>query len=1605
MIKLLSCALVFLMISASQGASLSGTKSVGPTGDYSSITQAVSAMRLNGLSGPLTLELQSAYVSGVETFPLSFSSLGTTALNTVTLRPQTGAVGLVIASASTTTTIDLNNTQYLIIDGRPGGTGTARQLSIVNTSTSGSTLRFINEAANNTVKHAFLQGVNTNETSGVVVFSTTTGANGNDNNTIDHCDIRDGASTPANGLYASGTSTTTAQNNSGNTISNCNIFNFYSTGVDAAGIRIESGNTDWTIMDSSFYQTTSRAATNFTVQGISINNSTSGNNFSISGNYIGGSASGAGSGAWTTTGSSASYRFQGIRVAAATTTPTSIQGNVIANMLWTSAGAPPQLPSMWCGIYVSAGNVNIGTVTGNTIGSGTGTNSISITVSGSGEYTYGIGSTSGGTVVVSNNTIGSITVSGTTTNTTGSTTGIYVGAGTNTIANNVVGSAAIPVSLTSNTNSLNAATSSVHDTADQEVMGIVSSSNIGSVITGNTVANINNNAVQSSRFGKVWGISTTAGVNTISGNIIRNLTTTAQNTGTGNLQSVCGISATSGTTGQVIAQNTVHSLANKAATGNVTVSGIYFTGPTSGSNVIEQNLVHSLEVSSTSTSSLLAGISVNYGLVTVRNNMVRVGIKADGTSTGGASFVYGLLDGNSYLNRNYYHNSVYLGGTQTSGGSSTFALGSLDSQGVRTYQNNIFVNARNTSGGTGKHYAVSYNGVGVNPSGLTSGGNIFLASGTGSVLGAYSGDKATLAAWQSGTGQDGSSFVANPFFIAPLADAATVDLHLRAANPAEGSGIAVASVVNDFDGQVRSTLTPYDIGADAGAFSLLEGVAPTINLPLLSNATSANRVLTGWADIQDNSGTVSTGANAPRLYFKKSTDADVFGVPNDATGNGWKYVTATGSGPFSFMLDYTLINGGSVSVGDSIQYFVAAQDNANNLASSPPGVIAAADPPVQNVASHGGLNSFTIVGTGIGGTMTVGNSGTYSSLSGPGGLFAALNAAVLTGNVIVQVSSDLTETGSTMLNQSNFNDYPQPTITIQPDSAVTRTISGSATAGLVTFNGADRVIINGRPGSSGRYLTFRNTSTATTASTVLFINDACGNSLSNCVVEGACNNSSLGVIGFSTGATTGNDGNLVSGCQVRDLSTAAGVPRNLIASTGSSATVSNSSNTISNNELFNFNSFGVLVASTGNDTWTVSGNDIYEINAATNSTVGINMFGGGTQFVTGNSIHGLLTTSTSSNGISFGGSGTTTISLNRIVFLSLNATMTTVNGVLSQGASGSTLNIMNNQIILRPVASGSATISGIFLNGISPCTIGVYYNSILLGGTESGTLNSWGAKRVSASTLISRNNIFFNLRTGGSGSHFAFGSESSGGSMTTSNNVYAGKGSTPANFMDFSTTGSALPVSFTTWQSSASDANSQAGIAGTGNFTAAMFVDATNGDLHLISGGNPLVNLTGIPVSGIFSDYDGDLRSVTAPSIGMDEAVVLTALASWRQQYFGIVSNSGNAADTFDFDHDGLPNLMEWACNLNPTTASTLPATIVQNGASLEFNYTRSVSALNAGTIFAVQWSDTLANDWQAVGVTESIVSDNGTVQQMKATVSAGGNGRRFLRLKVTPPL
>ncbi|MDQ3815990.1 MAG: hypothetical protein M3347_18940, partial [Armatimonadota bacterium] len=366
-----------------------------------------------------------------------------------------------------------------------------------------------------------------------------------------------------------------------------------------------------------------------------------------------------------------------------------------------------------------------------------------------------------------------------------------------------------------------------------------------------------NNYAGTNSAGQIRGIVTSSGTNTITGNTVRNLATASLNQNITSSASVLGIVQGSSGAGQTLSQNVVHSLSNTAAgLQPIAVIGMYFTSATSGTNLVARNLVHSLAVTaSTSDSSSTTGIELGSGTMIVQNNMVRLGIDASGASTSGVSILRGLYDNASSPTRNFYHNSVYLGGTQTGGSAQTFAAQSTGTTNARTFRNNIFVNARTRTGGTNnKHYAVRQDTA----TGLTSDNNIFFVNGVGGNVGFFNSDRATMADWRSATGKDSLSQSVAPQFIAPTA--ATPDVHLQASNPA-GATASGNPPIQNINGK-PATINSYTISAAIGGtktvcasgcdFTSLTGNAPGGAFAVInSSALEGNLTLNISGDLSE----------------------------------------------------------------------------------------------------------------------------------------------------------------------------------------------------------------------------------------------------------------------------------------------------------------------------------------------------------------------------------------------------------------------------------------------------------------------------------------------------------------------------------------------------------------------------------------------------------------------------------------------------------------------------------------------------------------------------------------------------------------------------------
>ena len=769
-------------------AQICGTKTVGPTGDYVTITAAFNAIATSGLCGSVVLELQSTYTSAGETFPLAVPT-NATAANTITIRPTLGATALAITGSNATAIFNFNGSTYVTIDGSPGGSSSSKELTIENAmvAANSSTLRLINGSSNNKVTSCTIKGAETSSGAGVILFSTSTTTIGNNNNTIDHCDVRDGAGTPAVSIFSVGIA---GKENTGNVISNCNIYNFHHATTPSGGVRIASNNTGWTITGNSFYQTASRSTTSTTYNAIQLSASTGGN-FTVSNNYIGGSAPNA-VGTYSITCPS----FKALNIFVGMSSATNINNNTITNFYFTST--TNNIP--WTGISITGGLVNAGTAGGNIIGSNTGNDAIIINnVEATAAVNYGIQSTGTSNVNISNNGIGSITMNGSSAFPNGFKA--ISSASSGSISNNTIGSSATSSSIKNN------AYNGVQPT---QVFGIENNSS-QVVFSGNTISNIANNSVSSSTSNQIIGITSAPSTNntvSISGNTIKDMSSaSANNSAVGANIAVCGIYLGGTGTGiKTISGNTICNMSNSNAFNDVNIGGIIFNNPSLG-NTIEKNIVHSLQLSTLNALAGITGIGILDGASVAKNNMISLGSNIAGGSLTNAYAIKGILK-NTPIGNKFYYNSILIGGSGVASNvTNTAALENSNVALGDTIKNNIFVNNRSNSRTGGMHYAIVLNAS------AKSDFNAYYFNGSGGILGNVGGtDYITLSLWKEGTGMDGSSVLADPNFNS------NTDLHINTSFPStiDSKASAINSIVSDIDGDIRPGFgaSTSDIGAD-----------------------------------------------------------------------------------------------------------------------------------------------------------------------------------------------------------------------------------------------------------------------------------------------------------------------------------------------------------------------------------------------------------------------------------------------------------------------------------------------------------------------------------------------------------------------------------------------------------------------------------------------------------------------------------------------------------------------------------------------------------------------------------------------------------------------
>ncbi len=188
---------------------------------HTSVTDAYTAIPAT-LTQAYTIELTGSYNGSTETYPIAFTAkTGASAANSITLRPATGVTTMSIqASVSGSPVINLNDADYVVIDGRAGGTGTGMMV-IRNTATTSSSnsLQLINGACFNTFRNLDVYNTTTTNTGrAVAILASASNPTGNSDNLFRYCNF-------TGGRYQFNNSGTAANPNTRNTAFGCNFRN------------------------------------------------------------------------------------------------------------------------------------------------------------------------------------------------------------------------------------------------------------------------------------------------------------------------------------------------------------------------------------------------------------------------------------------------------------------------------------------------------------------------------------------------------------------------------------------------------------------------------------------------------------------------------------------------------------------------------------------------------------------------------------------------------------------------------------------------------------------------------------------------------------------------------------------------------------------------------------------------------------------------------------------------------------------------------------------------------------------------------------------------------------------------------------------------------------------------------------------------------------------------------------------------------------------------------------------------------------------------------------------------------------------------------------
>ena len=1076
-------------------------------------------------------------------------------------------------------------------------------------------------------------------------------------------------------------------------------------------------------------------------------------------------------------------------------------------------------------------------------------------------------STAGGTVSVSSNTMGSLTIP-----TTGN---CYFINNANPTANSIVSNNIMNGAF--NKTGAGGAFYGYYNNNSAPTSGT-------STITNNYISNVN--LTGAALFYGIYQETTTSQNSSILTNTISNITggTSATNGigfGGGNTNNniignlITNLSGGAGVNGIIIesssstllsvASNTINTLTTSGA------NNIYgYFQATGNTTSFYKNKIYDISCTKASSTLGVFGAFISTGTTNrLYNNLIS---DLRSPSGNGANIVTGINIGSSAVNNSLYYNTVHVNAVSTSTlfGSSAISVNTSANLDLR---NNIFSNTSIPSG-TAVTTAYRRNNNTLPTYNTVSNNNLFYAGtpGSNNVI-FYDGTNSaqTINAYKTlMITRDGASVSELPAFTSTVGSNPNfLNINLTTPTQIESGGTTITGYTDDCAGTVRNTNTP-DIGAWEGNFTLLDMQAPVISAVQIPSGCSLTSVTVN-ANIADATG-VATGSLSPRLYYAVNggTYSSVQGTLT--SGTNWAFTPTFTS-----------------NIGDVLSYYITAQDitTNNNLSANPSAGYVGTDVN-STITAPTAPSTYTLYGS-LNGTYNVGAGQIFPTLTYAANIY---NNACISGPVKFVLKDALYSSSETFPIIFKTNSYASSTnsLIISPDAGASCMINSTNTtaSSVIKFLNASYITIDGL-NSGGARLTINNPNTTTASANIWLASNVTGNntiSIKNTTLNGGSNSNTttFGIVACVDGAApaiTGganNDNITISNNTILKVYYA-------IWASGTSAVSSGGIDdlTISNNQVGpatagadNIGGSGITVQNALNVT--INNNLIQNVRTINSNKAGI-FFSSNVNMATisQNTITSIycLTTSSGVNAIS--GINLASMVINTTIDANYISTIGSTNSagggakgiIIYSGNATSNITVSNN--FITDIFGYGDTGSGYWIMGIhldvATGKVNIDNNTINLFGSHVGrsftTVSAALYMNATGGNINVVNNILANTYDNSSVTsdinYSIYSNVPSSNYTSIDNNDYyvGGAGNNPMLGYIGSAKNNLAAI--------------QTSFGGNTNSKNIAPVFVSDMDLHLIPTSNATLNNLGAPIAGITTDIDGQLRDITTPDIGADE--------------------------------------------------------------------------------------------------------------------------------------